>query len=246
MTGHSYVGSTPSVAAAQNPTGLETIVPSAGLASMYHHQFQAGVPYMLQWTGVQWSYNYLTVAADLPPVGARPGAGRRHGRRLRQQPGGDRLRRSRTRRSPPARTSSPAATPTGTSSATGTAARRRPTSRSSRVHGINDNAARVGALEWFFERRNPRGQAVAGPVGPRLGLLPDPSRHPVDRRAARVVRQAPRAARREHGPAGRAVHGGRPVVQRGSHRRAHRDPHGAELAGRRRHADASSRTRTAA
>ncbi len=51
MTGHSYVGSTPSVAAAQNPKGLETIVPSAGLASMYDHQFQAGVPYFLQWTG---------------------------------------------------------------------------------------------------------------------------------------------------------------------------------------------------
>ena len=51
MTGHSYVGSTPSVAAAQRPTGLKTIVPSAGLASMYHHQFQAGVPYFLQWTG---------------------------------------------------------------------------------------------------------------------------------------------------------------------------------------------------
>src|SRR5680860_247534 len=44
MTGHSYVGSTPSLAAAMNPEGLETIVPSAGLASMYDHQFQAGVP----------------------------------------------------------------------------------------------------------------------------------------------------------------------------------------------------------
>ena len=40
MTGHSYVGSTPAVAAAQNPNGLATIVPSAGLASMYDHQFQ--------------------------------------------------------------------------------------------------------------------------------------------------------------------------------------------------------------
>ena len=33
MVGHSYVGSTPMVAAAQNPVGLKTIVPSAGLAT---------------------------------------------------------------------------------------------------------------------------------------------------------------------------------------------------------------------
>ena len=79
MTGHSYVGSTPSVAAAQNPDGLKTIVPSAGLASMYHHQFQAGVPYMLQWTGVQWSYNYLTVAAEPAAGRCRACPGRQHG-----------------------------------------------------------------------------------------------------------------------------------------------------------------------
>ncbi|UOY03483.1 CocE/NonD family hydrolase [Blastococcus sp. PRF04-17] len=49
MTGHSYVGSTPSLAAATDPEGLVTIVPSAGMATMYDHQFQAGVPYFLQW-----------------------------------------------------------------------------------------------------------------------------------------------------------------------------------------------------
>jgi putative CocE/NonD family hydrolase len=51
MTGFSYVGSTPIVAAAQRPKGLTTIVPVAGLASMYDHQFQGGVPYYLQYTG---------------------------------------------------------------------------------------------------------------------------------------------------------------------------------------------------
>ena len=43
MVGHSYVGSTPIIATKLNPKGLVTIVPSAGLASIYDHQFQAGV-----------------------------------------------------------------------------------------------------------------------------------------------------------------------------------------------------------
>ena len=42
------------------------------------------------------------------------------------------------------------------------------------VHGVNDNAARVAAMEWFTRPRRARGrQAVARPVGPRLGLLPE-------------------------------------------------------------------------
>src|SRR5215207_7682435 len=67
MTGHSYVGSTPSVAAAQNPRGLKTIVPSAGLASMYHHQFQGGVPYFLQYVGPIEAYEQLALERKLPP-----------------------------------------------------------------------------------------------------------------------------------------------------------------------------------
>src|SRR5918999_1361124 len=66
MTGHSYVGSTPSVAAAQNPRGLATIVPSAGLASMYQHQFQAGVPYFLQWAGPIEAYEQIAIERKLP------------------------------------------------------------------------------------------------------------------------------------------------------------------------------------
>ncbi|MDQ3957040.1 MAG: CocE/NonD family hydrolase, partial [Actinomycetota bacterium] len=56
MTGHSYVGSTPQMAAAQKPPHLVTIVPSAGLAAMYHHEFQGGVPYSLQWAGPLFAY----------------------------------------------------------------------------------------------------------------------------------------------------------------------------------------------
>jgi len=66
MTGHSYVGSTPSVAAAQRPDGLATIVPSAGLASMYHHQFQGGVPYFLQWAGPIEAYEQIAIERKLP------------------------------------------------------------------------------------------------------------------------------------------------------------------------------------
>ena len=66
MTGHSYVGSTPQMAAAQNPRGLVTIVPSAGLASMYHHEFQDGVPYNLQWVGPLEAYEQLAIERHLP------------------------------------------------------------------------------------------------------------------------------------------------------------------------------------
>jgi uncharacterized protein len=66
MTGHSYVGSTPSAAAAQRPNGLATIVPSAGLASMYHHQFQAGVPFFLQYVGPMEAYEQLAIERKLP------------------------------------------------------------------------------------------------------------------------------------------------------------------------------------
>ena len=161
MTGHSYVGSTPSVAAAQRPDGLKTIVPSSGLASMYHHQFQGGVPYFLQWTGVQWSYNYLTVAADLPPVGADPVQGANTGDDFGNHP---------------------EEIGCGAPDSALTAGEDQFSGRYSdwhlerdwnrgatqadipvfAVHGINDNAARVGALEWFFERRNPKDKLWLG------------------------------------------------------------------------------------
>ena len=233
MTGHSYVGSTPSVAAAQNPDGLETIVPSAGLASMYHHQFQAGVPFFLQWTGVQWSYNYLTVAASLPPVGAEPvqnaNTGDDFGNNMEE-------------------------TGCGAPDSALTAGEDQFSGRYADwhlqrdwndevtdadipvfgVHGINDNAARVGALEWFFERRNPQDKLWLGQWDHGSPCCPTQSRAAVDLRASRLVRQAACAARREHGAADRAVPVRRPVVQQGSYGGANGDPHLVELADRRR------------
>ena len=51
MIGVSYPGSTPILAASARPPHLRTIVPIAGLPSMYDHQFQNGVPYYAHWTG---------------------------------------------------------------------------------------------------------------------------------------------------------------------------------------------------
>ena len=161
MTGHSYVGSTPSVAAAQDPDGLATIVPSSGLASMYHHQFQAGVPYNLQWAGVQWTYEYLTVARKLPPVGRDPALG---------VDTGDDFGNNMEDTGCGAPNSSLVA---GEDQLSGRYAdwhlQRDWNSGATDadipvfgVHGINDNAARVGALEWFFERRNPEDKLWLG------------------------------------------------------------------------------------
>jgi uncharacterized protein len=67
MLGHSYVGSTPIIATKLNPKGLVTIVPSAGLPAMYDHQFQAGVPFNLQWAGPIEAYLDLSIIRELPP-----------------------------------------------------------------------------------------------------------------------------------------------------------------------------------
>ena len=172
MTGHSYVGSTPSVAAAQNPKGLKTIVPSAGLASMYHHQFQAGVPYFLQWAGVQWSYNYLAVARKLPPVGAEPVQGANLGDDFGNstEETGCGMQQS--------------ALTAGEDQFSGRYADwhlERDWNRGSTqadipifaVHGVNDEAARVGALEWFFERRDSRDKLWLGNWGHGVGCCPN-------------------------------------------------------------------------
>ena len=71
MTGHSYVGSTPQMyASTQERTmksqPLKTIVPSAGLAAMYHHKWQHGVPYFLQWAGPGEAYIQLAYQRSLP------------------------------------------------------------------------------------------------------------------------------------------------------------------------------------
>ena len=152
MTGHSYVGSTPSVAAAQKPKGLATIVPSAGLASMYHHQFQGGVPYFLQWTGVQWSYNYLTVARHLPPVGKEP---------VQNANTGDDFGNNAEHTGCGMPNSALTAGEDQFSGRYSDWHLARDWNKGARnadipvfaVHGVNDNAARVPALDWFLDRR---------------------------------------------------------------------------------------------
>lgn len=145
LTGHSYVGSTPSIAAAQKPKGLVTIVPSAGLASMYDHQFQHGVPYYLQWAGPIFAYEQLALERDLPPplgTGDNPNGPN-------PQTGCGLVNSSAT---------------AGSGQVTGQYEqwhRERDHRKGATaakipifiVHGVNDNAARIPAAEWFFGRR---------------------------------------------------------------------------------------------
>jgi predicted acyl esterase len=156
MTGHSYVGSTPSVAAAQRPRGLVTIVPSAGLASMYDHQFQHGVPYYFQWAGPQYAYPLLSTDRDLPPGVTDPLTGAE---------GGDNW----------SGTPNPQ-TGCGWQNSAFTAGSGQVTGQYElwhgrrdwgdevadadipifMIHGVNDNAARIPGAEWFFGNRHQR------------------------------------------------------------------------------------------
>ena len=151
MTGHSYVGSTPQMAAAQNPPHLKTIVPSAGLAWMYHHEFQYGVPYSLQWAGPLVAYEQLAIERY---------AGDSQGRNLTYAGCG--------------MTSSAGTTGEAYFSGAGTDWHRdrdfRKGATASRipmfaVHGIFDGAARVAALDWFHSRRRPGDKAWIGQWG---------------------------------------------------------------------------------
>ena len=160
MTGHSYVGSTPAVAAAQQPRGLATIVPSAGLASMYDHQFQHGVPYFLQWAGPIEAYEQLALERKLPafqdPFGLLH-TGDDFGNSLEDTGCG--LPQS--------------AAVAGEDQLSGRYAdwhlARDHAAEATKaqipvflVHGVNDNAARVDAMQWFTNR--------AGRAGDKLWL----------------------------------------------------------------------------
>ncbi|HEV3475444.1 MAG TPA: CocE/NonD family hydrolase [Actinomycetota bacterium] len=157
MTGHSYVGSTPSVAAAQAPKGLATIVPSAGLASMYDHQFQAGVPYNLQWVGPMYAYEALAIQRDMPPGAPAPP--------LSSGPTGDNWENKPNPQFGCGMQNS--ALTAGSGQVTGQYeqwhALRDWSDGAAKanipifmVHGVNDNAARIPAAEWFFADRGMR------------------------------------------------------------------------------------------
>ena len=148
MTGHSYVGSTPSAAAAMQPNGLVTIVPSAGLATMYDHQFQGGVPYFLQWAGPMEAYEQLALERSLPDgehFGKNPeeiGCGLPNSSLV---AGEDQLS---------GRYAAWHAARDWTTEAT---AADIPVFM---VHGVNDNAARVPGMEWFTQRGGRAGDKI--------------------------------------------------------------------------------------
>ena len=159
MTGHSYVGSTPSVAAAQKPRGLTTIVPSAGLASMYDHQFNKGVPWNLQYIGPVVAYEGLALSRDLPPgtpaipvVGGPTGDNAENGPNAQTGCG---LPNSAAFAGPGQVTGEYEAWHAQRDSGAGAQAADIPIFM---IHGANDNAARIPAAEWFFGGRFDRAQ----------------------------------------------------------------------------------------
>jgi predicted acyl esterase len=151
MTGHSYVGSTPQMTAAQNPPHLETIVPSAGLGAMYHHEFQYGVPYFLQWAGPLFAYPLLSTDRHLPPGATDPASGGKTGDNFGNDPqyigcGWQ---------------ASVATTGEAYFSGAETDWHRERDFRKGAtkskipmflVHGVNDNAARIAGIDWFNAR----------------------------------------------------------------------------------------------
>jgi predicted acyl esterase len=160
MTGHSYVGSTPMMAAAQNPRGLATIVPSAGLATMYDHQFQHGVPYYLQWAGPIEAYEQLALERKLPafedPFGLLT-TGDDFGNNMEDTGCG--LPQSAAVAGDDQLSGRYADWHLLRDHAAGATAAQIPVFL---VHGVNDNAARVTSMQWFTDR--------AGRAGDKLWL----------------------------------------------------------------------------
>jgi putative CocE/NonD family hydrolase len=153
LTGHSYVGSTPSVAAAQDPEGLATIVPSAGLASMYDHQFNKGVPWLLQWAGPMFAYEGLAMDRDLPPGLTDPVSGAPTGDNFENAPNpqfGCGWRNSSLTAGSGQVTGQYEGWHAARDWREGAAAADIPIFM---IHGVNDNAARIPAAEWFFDNR---------------------------------------------------------------------------------------------
>jgi predicted acyl esterase len=150
MTGHSYVGSTPMAAAAQNPKGLVTIVPSAGLASMYDHQFQAGVPFFLQYAGPQWAYELISINRSLPP-GINTLVAGTTGDNFGKDPQetGCGLPNSALFAGTGQVTGQYQAWHAARDHSKGATAAKIPAFL---VHGVNDNAARITAADWFMDR----------------------------------------------------------------------------------------------
>ena len=157
MTGHSYVGSTPQMVAAEKAKGLVTIVPSAGLAAMYHHEFQLGVPYNLQWAGPLFAYETLAMQRYLPPGISPPVTGGQTGDNFGS---GDAAGAACGWQNSAATTGEAYTSGAETSWHTERDYRKGATKADIPmflVHGINDNAARIAATDWFIARKGRSG-----------------------------------------------------------------------------------------
>ena len=191
MTGHSYVGSTPQMYAStqakqMKAKPLKTIVPSAGLAAMYHHKFQHGVPYFLQYVGPAFAYIQLAYQRSMPGF-LGPGYGDSDS----PQEDTDQFLVCQAENSA---VMSHADYESGrydnsdeSSDAAGDAFIAAPwdAERDFRngvtqadipifaVHGVNDNAARIPALDWFHDRDGKKGdKAWIGQWDHGSGIFP--------------------------------------------------------------------------
>lgn len=149
VIGHSYPGGASVMSLAEEPKGLVTAVVSAGLGTMYEHQFQAGVPYFLQWAGPQWAYNLLAIDRHLPPqLGSDPVQGGETGDNF----GNDMeyfgcgLQHSALTSGPSQVTGQYVQWHADRDFREGAAENDVPVFV---IHGVNDNAARVASLDWF-------------------------------------------------------------------------------------------------
>lgn len=117
---------------------------------MYHHQFQGGVPYFLQWMGTMWSYSMLSTNRHLPPQIPAIALGEY----------GDNFGQDMEYFGCGWETSSlVSGEPQASGQYTWWHAERDHGDGATdaripvfAVHGVNDNAARVAALDWFHER----------------------------------------------------------------------------------------------
>ena len=175
--GHSYPGGTSVMSLSTHAKGLETIVVSAGLGSMYEHQYQAGVPYNAQVLGPYIGYSMLTFERHLPF--GLPGLG--------SGTGGDDLGNNTEYLacgldSAPALEGAEQLSPVDQLSGryapwhgdrdfrAGAASSKAPVFV---IHGVNDNAARVASLDWFLRRKNPADKLWLGQWDHGIGCCPN-------------------------------------------------------------------------
>jgi putative CocE/NonD family hydrolase len=161
MTGMSYPAMAATLAATQVPQGLVTVVPIGGaFASVYNHQFQAGVPYAFQWAGPIASYPAQGTQRHLPPLEQTRGSSFGTGDNFGNDPqytgcgwaSGSSLNGGEGQLS-------------GQYSAWHAARDYTPQAIASPVpmfvvHGIYDQAARVIGIDWFFDRPAGRGDKL--------------------------------------------------------------------------------------